>query len=179
VEDGRGALLDLVLDVWGVVRECASTRLENLAEGRDRRLCESLLTLHAVADEACAGLGVALDTSDAEACVYRARGRELLARTGSIARIDPRLLRVLPKVRTPPNRAPGVLTLCLHPGPRHLGTPAQDAQPPSWYGPPIRIRHPAAVAVAAARARVGLPAHRGVGAAAGERRLPRPDSGNY
>jgi hypothetical protein len=34
--------------------------------------------------------------------VYRARGRELLARTGSLARIDTRLLRVLPKVITPP-----------------------------------------------------------------------------
>ena len=55
-----------------------------------------------IADEACAGLGVALDSSDAEGCVYRARGRELLARTGSLARIDARLLRVLPKVLTPP-----------------------------------------------------------------------------
>lgn len=49
-------------EVWGVVRERAETSLEDLAEGRDRRLNESLLTLHAIADEACAGLGVALDT---------------------------------------------------------------------------------------------------------------------
>jgi hypothetical protein len=63
---------------------------------------EALLTLHAIADEACAGLAVALDTSDAEACGYRARGRELLARTGSLARVNPRFFRVLPKVRTPP-----------------------------------------------------------------------------
>jgi hypothetical protein len=34
--------------------------------------------------------------------VYRARGRELLARTGSLARIDTSRLRVLPKVITPP-----------------------------------------------------------------------------
>ena len=66
----------------------------------------ALLTLHALADEACAGLGVALDTSDAAACVYRARGRELLARTGSMSRVDPRLLQVLPKVRTPPTGRP-------------------------------------------------------------------------
>jgi hypothetical protein len=65
-------------------------------------VCEALLTLHAIADEACAGLGVALDSSHSEGCLYRARGRELLARTGSLARIDTRLLRVLPKVITPP-----------------------------------------------------------------------------
>lgn len=101
-QDRRGALPDLVLDVWTVVRERAETPLEDLAEGRDPRLCEALLTLHAVADEACAGLGVALDTSEAAACIYRARGRELLARTGSLARLNPRLVRVLPKVQTPP-----------------------------------------------------------------------------
>jgi hypothetical protein len=80
--------------------------LEHLAQGLDWRVCVALLTLHAMADEACAGLGVALDTSDAGACVYRARGREMLVRTGSMARIDPRLLIVLPKVRTPPTGRP-------------------------------------------------------------------------
>ncbi len=80
----------------------ADVPLEEVELGRDHRLCEALLTLHAVADEACAGLGVALDSSGAEGIVYRARGRELLARTGSLARIDARFLRVLPKVITPP-----------------------------------------------------------------------------
>jgi hypothetical protein len=63
-------------------------------------MCEALLTLHAIADEACAGLGAGADRSSGEGCVYRARGRELLARTGSLARIGPQLVRVLPKVRT-------------------------------------------------------------------------------
>ena len=76
--------------------------LEEVELGRAHRLCEALLTLHAVADEASAGLGVALDSSGAEGIVYRACGRELLARTGSLARIDARFLRVLPKVITPP-----------------------------------------------------------------------------
>ena len=35
--------------------------------------------------------------------VYRAHARELLARTGSLARIPSHLVRVLPKIRTPPN----------------------------------------------------------------------------
>ena len=91
---------------WSVFRERLEAPLERLAAGRDDRGCEALLTLHAIADEACAGLGVALDTCDADGCVYRARGRELLARTGSLARVDVGYLRVLPKVRTPPTGRP-------------------------------------------------------------------------
>jgi hypothetical protein len=101
-EDRTGPLPDLVADEWRVFCQGAEVPIEELALGRQHRVCEALLTLHAIADEACAGLGVALDSSGAEGCVYRARGRELLARTGSLACIDARLLRVLPKVITPP-----------------------------------------------------------------------------
>jgi hypothetical protein len=66
-------------------------------------MAEALLTLHAIADEACAGLGSAIDAPGGEGCLYRARGRELLARSGSLARIPTHFLRVLPKVRTPGN----------------------------------------------------------------------------
>src|SRR5262249_39326623 len=101
-EDRLGPVPDLLAQEWSAVRERAGMPLERLAEGDDWRMCEALLTLHAIADEACAGLGVALDRSDGRGCVYRARGRELLARTGSLARIQSHFLRVLPKVRTPP-----------------------------------------------------------------------------
>ncbi len=101
-EDRIGAMPDLVAEEWRVFCDGAEAPLEQLTLGRDHRVSEALLTLHAIADEACAGLGVALDSSNAEGCVYRARGRELLARTGSLARIDARFLRVLPKVITPP-----------------------------------------------------------------------------
>jgi hypothetical protein len=104
--DRTGGLPELVAAEWSVFRERLGVSLESLASGRDDRGWQALLTLHAVADEACAGLGVALDTFDADGCVYRARGRELLARTGSLARIDSRYLRVLPKVRTPPTGRP-------------------------------------------------------------------------
>jgi hypothetical protein len=103
VEDRHGAVPDLVAEEWSVLRERAGLPIEHLAEGRDWRMCEALLTLHAIADEACAGLGVALDRCDEKGCLYRARGRELLARTGSLSRIQSHFLRVLPKVRTPPN----------------------------------------------------------------------------
>jgi hypothetical protein len=102
VENRQVPFPDLIAQEWRVFREKAEAPLGQLARGEDRRLLEALLTLHAIADEACAGLAVALDTSDAEACIYRARGRELLARTGSLSRINAQFFRVLPKVRTPP-----------------------------------------------------------------------------
>jgi hypothetical protein len=105
-EHRTGALPELVAAEWSVFRERLELPLDELASGRDDRVWVALLTLHAVADEACAGLGVALDTFDADGSVYRARGREMLARTGSLARIDARYLRVLPKVRTPPTGRP-------------------------------------------------------------------------
>jgi hypothetical protein len=151
-EDRRGALPDLLLEVWSDVREGAEAPLEDVAEGRDQGLCESLLTLHAIADEACAGLGVALDTSDAAASVYRARGRELLGRTGSMARVDPNLLRVLPKVRTPPTGRPAFSRYACVKGPginarwnkvptRHRGTDVQSEYATLLLLPwPLRVR---------------------------------------
>ena len=102
VDDPRRAIPESLVEEWSAFCERADAPLERLAAGDDWRMCEALLTLHAIADEACAGLGVALDSSNADGCVYRARGRELLARTGSLARINPEVLRVLPKVCTPP-----------------------------------------------------------------------------
>src|SRR6476661_9183666 len=129
----RGPPPELVGQEWGALKQRADMPLEHLAQGLDPRVCVALLTLHAMADEACAGLGVALDNSDAVACVYRARGREMLVRTGSIARVDPRLLKVLPKVRTPPTGRPAFsryacvqgpgIEACWHKMPaRHRGT---------------------------------------------------------
>jgi hypothetical protein len=83
-----------------MVRARAGIPLSQLAEARDWRVCEALLTLHAIADEACAGLGIARDASSADVRVP-GRARELLARTGSLARVPAHLIRVLPKVHTP------------------------------------------------------------------------------
>jgi hypothetical protein len=102
-DDRRGSVPNLLAEEWGVFRNGAGMPLEGLAQGNDWRMCEALLTLHAIADEACAGLGVALDSSNGEGCRYRARGRELLTRSGSLARISSHFVRVLPKVRTPPS----------------------------------------------------------------------------
>ncbi len=103
IMDRQGDMPDLLRDEWGVFEERAEMSLDDLAEGRDWRMCEALLTLHAIADEACAGLATAADRADGKGCLYRARARELLARTGSLSRISTDFLRVLPKTRTPPN----------------------------------------------------------------------------
>jgi hypothetical protein len=104
-------------DEWHRLVDGLDTPLEHLARGENWRLCESLLTLHAISDEACAVLFGATDGSGGHAYLYRAQCRELLARTGSLSRVDPRKLRVLPKVRTPPTgRASFSRYVCVVPG---------------------------------------------------------------
>src|SRR5262245_24126079 len=82
VQDHKAAFPDLLAEEWQAFRERAEIPLEDLAEGRDWRMCEALLTLHAIADEACAGLGAVLDGAGRKGCINHARGREVLARTG-------------------------------------------------------------------------------------------------
>ena len=130
------------------------SRWNSWRTGEIGALCEALLTLHAIADEACAGLFVALDRSDGEGCIYRARGRELLARTGSLARMHSQFVRVLPEDPHASDGKSVVLTLrlCLSSG---FGDPlAQAACSSSRYRPPGRARPAAAAAVAAAGQRV-------------------------
>jgi hypothetical protein len=133
VEHRRGAIPRLLKEEWNTLVERSQLPIEQLAKGEDWRACEALMTLHAIADEACAGLGVALGPRAGAACLYRARGRELLARTGSLARITPELLRVLPKVRTSPNGT-SVCSFaryaCLH----HSGIDVR------WHKIPVRHR---------------------------------------
>ena len=95
----------LLVSLMEVAVAAATTPLEDLSTGADWDLCAALLTLHAIADEACAGLGVALAASNPLRCGYRGRARELLAQRGTLARISQDAMLVLPKVRTP--TAPG------------------------------------------------------------------------
>jgi hypothetical protein len=101
VEQGDASWPALVSEEWEIVRGNAEAPLDDLGDGRPWRLCEALLTLHAIADEACAGMGIAVGVRTSAGHTYRARARELLARTGSLARLRTDRLLVLPKVRTP------------------------------------------------------------------------------
>jgi hypothetical protein len=152
VERRDSALPALVAEEWAAIRERHSVLLEQLASGQDWRMCEALLTLHTIADEACAGLFVALDRSDGQGFLYRARGRELLARTGSLARIHSGFLQVLPKVRTPPTGKAGFSRYACVQGPglrtrwhklpaRHPGTsPAAEHVNMLLLPWPLRVR---------------------------------------
>ena len=153
VDDRTAAMPDLLVEKWGFFRERADIPLLQLATGRDSRVCEALLTfMRSLTKPARARRRPG--PSNADASIYRARGRELLARTGSLARIDARLLRVLPKIRTPPTgRASFSRYACV----------TVRALETRWHKLPARHRgtdpqaehaHAAAAAVAAAGQRV-------------------------
>src|SRR5499427_7620049 len=99
VEGDGTELPELVAEEWAVVCERSATTLDELATGRAWRLCRALFTLHAIADEACAGTGAAVAEVPRDGHRFRARARELLARTGTLSRISRQRLRVLPRVR--------------------------------------------------------------------------------
>ena len=103
VEDHDEPIPELLAEEWEVFRAAAEMPLTCLSEAQDWRVCEAILSLHAIADEACAALGVSLTACEGYGALYRARGRELLARKGSLSRVPVQALRVLPKVRTAPN----------------------------------------------------------------------------
>ncbi|MGY4769740.1 hypothetical protein ACXC9Q_22705 [Kribbella sp. CWNU-51] len=152
VEDPRGSLPSMVAEEWAIALKHADLPLADLAAGHDWRACQALLSLHAMADEACAGLGSATERAEGPGARYRARARELLATTGSLARTAPRRVRVLPKVRTPPSgrtafsryvcvRGAG-LEASWHKTPsRHLGTDPRAEHVNLLLLPwPLRIR---------------------------------------
>lgn len=91
-----------VAAAWATVLAGGDTPVADVADGSAWPLVEALLVLHAVADEACAGLGGAVERPGGGGAPLRGRGSELLARTGSLARLARPAPRVLPKVRTPP-----------------------------------------------------------------------------
>src|SRR5215813_2208397 len=98
VERDGTNLPGLVAEEWAVVCERSATTLDELATGRAWRICQALITLHAIADEACAGTGVTVAGISRDGARFRARARELLARTGTLSRISRQRLRVLPCV---------------------------------------------------------------------------------
>ena len=100
-EEPSGDPPGLVVQEWRVVHEALDTPLNGIASGTAWRVCQALLTLHAVSDEACAGIVVPGPVSR-HRVVLGARMSDLLARAGTVARVDPSLLRVVPKYRTSP-----------------------------------------------------------------------------
>jgi hypothetical protein len=85
---------------WGLVCRSLDTGILELCEGGAWHVTEALLTLHAIADEACAGLGTATAVAPGAGLLFRAAARELLAEQGSLSRMSPDVIRVFPRCRT-------------------------------------------------------------------------------
>ncbi len=101
VGEGTGRMPDLVVEQWRTIILLADTPIDEVVAGRPWALCEALLALHAIADEATAGAAACRRDGDCLGrVVYLGRVRELLARTGSMARITTDRARVVPRVRT-------------------------------------------------------------------------------
>ncbi len=150
-EDCDGPLPEVVTDAWTVLRDAASVALDDITDGTEWAVCEALITLLAVSDEACAGAGGVLDPVRAGGHRFRARASELLARTGSLARISTYRLRVLPKARTPPG---GISFRSLS---RYLALRGASVEA-AWHKRPLASRRGGAAA--AQRAAAALAAAR-------------------
>ncbi len=84
----------LVRRHWDTVMRSRKAPLAAIRSGAAWELCEALLTLHAIADEACAGLAAAAVPSGES---FEARASTLLARQGSLSRVSPTRVRIVPK----------------------------------------------------------------------------------
>jgi hypothetical protein len=82
--------------LWRVVVENQGAPVEALRRGEAPQLCEALLTLHAMADEAHRGLA-AVRSEDVGP--FEEQALALLDARGSLARIEPRRVRVTPKTQ--------------------------------------------------------------------------------
>ena len=85
----------LVRRSWDVVTRDRHMPLEQIRTGEAWELTTALLTLHAIADEACADVG---------SCARRASGRSfdgrawaMLQQSGSLSRLSPTRVRIVPK----------------------------------------------------------------------------------
>lgn len=95
-QPGRNDLTPLrVRKQWEILNRHRDTLLSDLRYGRSRELCTAFLTLHAMADEACRSLGTgAGDPFERDAW-------RLMAENGSLSRISPARIRIVPKTNLP------------------------------------------------------------------------------
>lgn len=88
----------VILDRWETLSKAREVPLHLLSRGNPWNVCEAIITLHALADEACSSLG-AFDGDDGSAFAERAWA--MLERDGSLSRCPPSQVRVLPKTHVP------------------------------------------------------------------------------
>ncbi len=116
--------------LWAVVLEHLDTPIREVAEGRPWALCEAVLALHAIADEASAGL-IRSRSDGGPGAVFLAKCGELLARRGSVARQPTDRVTLIPKGRT---TSVGITHRSLS---RYVAT-AWDGVEVQWHAVPMR-----------------------------------------
>ena len=90
-----GALPWFLRRHWNVLRQAGDTTLSAIRAGEAWEVCEALLTLHALADEAHAGLDA--PTPPEGAADRMRRAWSLLGLAGTLSNVSSRRVRVLPK----------------------------------------------------------------------------------
>jgi hypothetical protein len=91
----EGDVPAIVLRLWRTVIDQLDTPVSFVREGWKPELCETLLTLHAMADEACAGLASVDRPIPGNS--FEGRAWSLLGERGSVARVSPARIRITPK----------------------------------------------------------------------------------
>jgi hypothetical protein len=84
-----------VREQWDAVTKLQDLPLAAVRDGDSPELCEALLTLHAMADEACAGLSTSAE--DPSPGPFERRAWKHLAAHRSLARLSPARVRITPK----------------------------------------------------------------------------------
>lgn len=85
----------VVRGLWGVVERNLKAPLDAVRHGGLPDVWEALLTLHAIADEACAGLATSVPGDDGVS--FEQRAWAMLDEDGSLSRVAPTRIRVTPK----------------------------------------------------------------------------------
>ena len=88
------ALPDLVAEAWQVLEQASEVPLDELTQGGRWDVCLAVLTLHALADEACAGLGT---SRRRVAGSFESRAWQRLRETGSLSRLPTGRVKIVPK----------------------------------------------------------------------------------
>ena len=114
----------LVRDSWDLVTRSRDVSLAGVRSGAAWELVSSLATLHAVADEACAGVG---SGGSASVGSFERRAWTLLESQGSLSRVSPIRVRIVPKTNFSPR---GITIRSLS---RYLGLCYESVQV-KWSG---------------------------------------------
>jgi hypothetical protein len=91
-------LPELVQQQWDILSRARDLSMSGIADGAAWEVCETLLTLHAIADEACAGLGTHEPTVDGTTLEDRAWS--MLTARGSLSRVSSRRVLIVPKTNS-------------------------------------------------------------------------------